>query len=172
MKRDHMAEGVDRDRRRFLGSAALTMTAAHLGMFGPPSPLRGFGGTGPSSPLGGFGGTGPSSPLGGFGGTSSVEAQNRPPRELAAIGRATEWLNSPRLSAESLLGKVVVVDFCTYTCINWLRTLPYVRAWAQKYTRGRPAESAECVVIGVHTPEFPFEKNVESVRTPARVGSS
>ena len=159
-----MAEGVDRDRRRFLGSAALTMTAAHLGMFGPPSPLRGFGGTGPPSPLRGFGGTGPPSPLGGFGGTSSVEAQNRPPRELAAIGRATEWLNSPRLSAESLLGKVVVVDFCTYTCINWLRTLPYVRAWAQKYTRGRPAESAECVVIGVHTPEFPFEKNVESVR--------
>ena len=78
-------------------------------------------------------------------------------RELAAIGRATEWLNTPRLTAASLLGKVVLVDFCTYTCINWLRTLPYIRAWAQKYRQ-------ELVVIGVHTPEFPFEHNVENVR--------
>ncbi|HJZ73377.1 MAG TPA: thioredoxin-like domain-containing protein [Vicinamibacterales bacterium] len=79
------------------------------------------------------------------------------PRELAAVGRATEWLNSPRLSTESLAGKVVLVDFCTYTCINWLRTLPYVRAWAQKYRQG-------LVVIGVHTPEFSFESNVDNVR--------
>src|SRR5262245_53442457 len=79
-----------------------------------------------------------------------LDANQRVPRELAAIGRATEWLNSPRLTAESLLGKVVVVDFCTYTCINWLRTMPYVRAWSQKYTEG-------AVVIGVHTPEFAFE---------------
>ena len=68
-------------------------------------------------------------------------------RELAAIGRAIEWLNSPRLTPASLAGKVVLVDFCTYTCINWLRTLPYVRAWSQKYRQG-------LVVIGVHTPEF------------------
>ncbi len=78
-------------------------------------------------------------------------------RELAALGRATEWLNSPRLTAASLLGKVVLVDFCTYTCINWLRQLPYVRAWAQKYRE-------KLVVIGVHTPEFAFERNVENVR--------
>jgi thiol-disulfide isomerase/thioredoxin len=58
---------------------------------------------------------------------------------------------------DSLLGKVVVVDFWTYTCINWLRTLPYVRAWAQKYKQG-------LVVIGVHTPEFPFEHNTDNVR--------
>jgi thiol-disulfide isomerase/thioredoxin len=78
-------------------------------------------------------------------------------RELTALGRAGEWLNSPRLTAEKLAGKVVLVDFCTYTCINWLRTLPYIRAWAQKYRQG-------LVVIGVHTPEFAFERNVDNVR--------
>jgi thiol-disulfide isomerase/thioredoxin len=78
-------------------------------------------------------------------------------RELTAIGRAREWLNSPRLMAEDLAGKVVLVQFCTYTCINWLRTLPYIRAWAQKYGR-------EFVVLGVHTPEFAFEQNVDNVR--------
>ena len=86
-----------------------------------------------------------------------LEAAQRVPRELAAIGSGTEWLNSPRLSAENLLGKVVAVDFCTYTCINWLRTLPYLRAWSKKYTRG-------AVVIGVHTPEFPFEQDLNNVR--------
>jgi thiol-disulfide isomerase/thioredoxin len=86
-----------------------------------------------------------------------AEAADREPREYAAIGRAAEWLNSPRLSATSLLGKVVLVDFWTYTCINWLRTLPYVRAWSQKYTQG-------LVVIGVHTPEFAFERNLDNVR--------
>jgi thiol-disulfide isomerase/thioredoxin len=87
----------------------------------------------------------------------AAEANQRVPRELAAIARATEWLNSPRFTAANLLGKVVLVDFCTYTCINWLRTLPYVRAWAQKYTQG-------LVVIGVHTPEFAFEKDLDNVR--------
>ncbi len=90
-----------------------------------------------------------------------VEANRRVPRELAAIGRATEWLNSPRLTAENLLGKVVVVDFCTYTCINWLRTLPYVRAWSQRYTQG-------AVVIGVHTPEFAFEHDIGNVGRAVR----
>jgi thiol-disulfide isomerase/thioredoxin len=87
----------------------------------------------------------------------TAEADNRDPRELAAIGRATEWINTPRLTAASLRGKVVLVDFWTYTCINWLRTLPYVRAWSQKYQR-------ELVIIGVHTPEYPFERNVDNVR--------
>ena len=82
-------------------------------------------------------------------------------RELAALGRATEWLNSPPLNSSSLAGKVVVVNFCTYTCINWLRTLPYIRAWAQKYRNG-------LVMIGVHTPEFGFEKNLDNVRRAAR----
>ena len=78
--------------------------------------------------------------------------------ELAAIGNAAEWLNSPRLTPANLAGKVVLVDFCTYTCINWLRTLPYIRAWASKY------KDHGLVVIGVHTPEFGFEKNVDNVR--------
>ena len=68
--------------------------------------------------------------------SAAWEANQRTPRELAGIGNATEWLNSPRLTSSSLAGKVVLVDFWTYTCINWLRTLPYVRAWAQKYREG------------------------------------
>jgi thiol-disulfide isomerase/thioredoxin len=71
---------------------------------------------------------------------------------------ATAWLNSPPLSAASLRGKVVLIDFWTYTCINWLRTLPYVRAWAEKY------REHGVVVIGVHTPEFSFEHDLENVR--------
>src|SRR5262245_58226110 len=82
-------------------------------------------------------------------------------RELDAVGRATEWLNSPRLTAESLVGKVVLVEFWTYTCINWLRTLPYVRVWAQKYRQG-------LTVVGVHTPEFAFEHDVDNVRRAVR----
>ena len=78
-------------------------------------------------------------------------------RELDAIGRASEWLNSPRLTADSLGGKVVLVQFWTYTCINWLRTLPYVRGWADKYNQG-------LVVVGVHTPEFSFEHDIDKVR--------
>ena len=76
---------------------------------------------------------------------------------LPGFDGATGWLNSPPLSAEGLRGKVVLVDFWTYTCINWLRTLAYVRAWAQKY------EEDGLVVIGVHTPEFPFERNVDNI---------
>jgi thiol-disulfide isomerase/thioredoxin len=71
---------------------------------------------------------------------------------------ATAWLNSPPLGAAELRGKVVLVDFWTYTCINWLRTLPYVRAWADKY------RDQGLVVIGAHTPEFEFEKDIDNVR--------
>ena len=78
-------------------------------------------------------------------------------RELTAIGRGREWFNSPPLTPEDLAGKVVLVQFCTYTCINWLRTLPYIRAWAQKYGK-------QCVVLGVHTPEFAFEHSADNVR--------
>jgi thiol-disulfide isomerase/thioredoxin len=78
--------------------------------------------------------------------------------ELAALERANEWLNSPPLTAPDLRGKVVLIDFWTYTCINWLRTLPYVRAWAEKY------RDQGLVVIGVHSPEFSFEKNINNVR--------
>ena len=116
-----MTRGIDHDRRRFLGTVAMTIAAAHLGKLG------------------------------------TVDAKDGGPLELAAVGSAAEWLNSPRLTPSSLAGRVVLVDFWTYTCINWLRTLPYRRAWAQKYRQG-------LVVIGVHTPEFGFEKNVDSVR--------
>ena len=78
--------------------------------------------------------------------------------ELASLARADAWLNSPPLTAPALRGKVVLVDFWTYTCINWLRTLPYVRAWAEKY------KDQGLVVIGVHAPEFRFEKNLDNVR--------
>lgn len=71
---------------------------------------------------------------------------------------ATEWLNSQPLTTPGLRGKVVLVDFCTYTCVNWLRTLPYVRAWVEKYT------PQGLVLIGVHTPEFAFEKDAVNVR--------
>jgi thiol-disulfide isomerase/thioredoxin len=82
--------------------------------------------------------------------------------ELASLERATEWLNSPPLSSEALRGKVVIVDFWTYTCINWLRTLPYVRAWHEKYS------NHGLVVIGAHSPEFTFEKNLDNVRRATR----
>jgi thiol-disulfide isomerase/thioredoxin len=78
--------------------------------------------------------------------------------QLPSLGSATEWLNSPPLTPAGLRGKVVLVEFWTYTCINWLRTLPYVRAWAQKY------KNQGLVVIGVHSPEFAFEKDVDNVR--------
>src|SRR5215216_4403956 len=82
--------------------------------------------------------------------------------ELASLGSASEWLNSPPLTAADLRGKVVLVDFWTYTCINWLRTLGYVRAWAEKY------EDRGLIVVGVHTPEFPFEHDVDNVRQAAK----
>src|SRR4051812_3842577 len=78
--------------------------------------------------------------------------------ELASLERADEWLNSPPLTASALRGKVVLIDFWTYTCINWRRTLPYVRAWAAKY------RAQGLVVIGVHAPEFAFEKYLNNVR--------
>jgi thiol-disulfide isomerase/thioredoxin len=77
---------------------------------------------------------------------------------LPSFDGATGWLNSPPLTPADLRGKVVVVDFWTYTCINWLRQLPYVRAWAEKYA------DQGLVVIGVQTPEFPFEKDADNVR--------
>jgi thiol-disulfide isomerase/thioredoxin len=81
---------------------------------------------------------------------------------LPSLGRATGWLNSQPLTTAGLRGKVVLVEFWTYSCINWLRTLPYVRAWAEKY------KDRGLVVIGVHAPEFEFEKDVDNVRRAAQ----
>src|SRR5262245_3561907 len=89
-------------------------------------------------------------------------AQTPPGGELASLDSATAWLNSEPLTAASLRGKVVLVDVWTFTCINWLRTMPYVRAWAEKY------KDQGLVVIGVHAPEFPVERDLDNVRRAAR----
>src|SRR6185437_2970094 len=72
---------------------------------------------------------------------------------MPSLGGAVTWINSPELNAKSLRGKVVLVDFWTYSCINCLRSLPYIEAWAQKY------KDQGLVVIGVHSPEFAFERD-------------
>ena len=78
--------------------------------------------------------------------------------ELTSLKWANAWINSKPVAPSDLNGKVVLVGFWTYTCINWIRTLPYVRAWSEKY------KEKGLVVIGVHTPEFSFEKNIDNVR--------
>ena len=82
--------------------------------------------------------------------------------ELPSLHGATGWLNSPPLTPAGLRGKVVLVNFWTYTCINWLRQLPYVRAWAAKYA------GQGLVVVGVHTPEFGFEHDPANVQRAVR----
>ncbi|MGO4808686.1 cytochrome c biogenesis protein DipZ [Cupriavidus sp. 2MCAB6] len=82
--------------------------------------------------------------------------------QLPALAGAVQWLNSPPLTVEGLRGKVVLVDFWTYSCINCLRTLPYVKAWAEKY------RDQGLVVIGVHAPEFAFERNIDNVKKATR----
>jgi thiol-disulfide isomerase/thioredoxin len=83
---------------------------------------------------------------------------DRPTVHIPSLDGATGWLNSEPLTPEGLRGSVVLVDFWTYTCINWLRTLPYIRAWGEKY------KEHGLVVLGVHTPEFPFEHDFGNVR--------
>src|SRR3569832_2206644 len=73
--------------------------------------------------------------------------------EFPSLASATGWLNSQPLTAAGLRGKVVLIDFWTYICINWRPSLPYVRAWSEKY------RDKGLVVIGVHSPEFAFEKD-------------
>jgi thiol-disulfide isomerase/thioredoxin len=97
-------------------------------------------------------------------GTRAGKAQTASTPRLAVEGNmppldgAAAWINSPPLKTADLRGKVVLIEFWTYTCINWRRQLPYVRAWADKY------RDKGLVVIGVHTPEFAFEKNIDNVR--------
>ena len=81
---------------------------------------------------------------------------------LPSFEGATGWLNSDPLTPDGLRGRVVLVDFWTYTCVNWLRTLPYLRAWAAKY------RDDGLTVIGVHTPEFGFEGNIDNVIAQSR----
>ncbi|MGO4302527.1 cytochrome c biogenesis protein DipZ [Cupriavidus sp. RAF12] len=82
--------------------------------------------------------------------------------QFPGLDGAVEWLNSPPLTAEGLRGKVVLIDFWTYSCINCLRALPYVKAWADKY------KDQGLVVIGVHAPEFAFERNIDNVKKATR----
>ncbi|KJK24422.1 thioredoxin [Burkholderiaceae bacterium 16] len=86
--------------------------------------------------------------------TPSVGNYGKAP-EFAGVD---QWLNSPPLTMSSLQGKVVLVDFWTYTCINCINTLPYVKQWYDKY------KDQGLVVVGVHTPEFPFEKSTDNVK--------
>jgi cytochrome c biogenesis protein CcdA/thiol-disulfide isomerase/thioredoxin len=109
--------------------------------------------------------TGSRSEIAGNGMTSAEADTPRPFRSnLSVEGRApslegaVEWLNSPPLTSEQLRGKVVLVDFWTYSCINCIRTVPYIRAWAEKY------KDQGLVVIGVHAPEFAFEKKIDNVK--------
>ena len=127
-----MSEAIDHDRRRLLGTAATAAAATRLGVFGSAVQQM------------------------------ACSAFRLPDEgELPSFGGATAWLNSTALTPSGLRGKVVLVEFWTYTCINWLRTMPYVRAWNEKYgSRG-------LVVIGVHSPEFAFEKDVANVRRAA-----
>jgi thiol-disulfide isomerase/thioredoxin len=105
----------------------------------------------------------PGQPATGVKQTSPAETRLPNEGEMPALTGATGWLNSRSLAAADLRGKVVLIDFWTYSCINWRRQLPYVRAWAEKY------KNQGLVVIGVHTPEFGFEKNIENVRQAAGV---
>jgi thiol-disulfide isomerase/thioredoxin len=97
----------------------------------------------------------------------TIAAHTSPPASLPVEGTlppltgAVEWLNSPPLSANELRGKVVVVNFWTYSCINCLRTLPYLKTWSKKY------RDQGLVVIGVHAPEFAFERGIGNVKRAA-----
>src|SRR5262249_22565204 len=122
-------------RRRFLGASAATLALAAAGL-----------GSGCAQAQAG----------------ASKLAQLLPSEgSLPSLDGATDWLNSPPLSAAGLHGKVVLVNFWTLTCINWLRQLPYVRAWSEKY------RDQGLLVLGVHTPEFSFEHNIDNVRRSA-----
>jgi thiol-disulfide isomerase/thioredoxin len=104
--------------------------------------------------------------------SDAVRAEDRGPADGAdtlwpaedefSLTGATDWLNSPPLTGADLRGRVVLVDFRTYTCINWLRSLPHVRAWEEAY------RDSGLVVVGVHSPEFSFEHDVDNVRRAMR----
>jgi thiol-disulfide isomerase/thioredoxin len=81
---------------------------------------------------------------------------------IPSLSTATTWINSGPIASEDLQGKTVAIDFWTYTCINWRRTVPYLKSWVERY------ESAGLVLIGVHSPEFEFEKDLDNVRQAVR----
>ena len=123
-----MSNETCHSRRRFLCNSAMTIAAAQLGLTGCAKAV------------------------------STTTGRLPVEGEFPSLSGANEWLNSQPLTPKGLRGKIVLVDFWTYTCVNWRRTLPYVRAWAEKY------KDHGLVVIGIHTPEFSFEHNVVNVR--------
>jgi thiol-disulfide isomerase/thioredoxin len=133
-----MSEEINHHRCRFLGTAAMTIAAAQFGIIETLTEDQSLAQKAPAA--------------------AKLPIEGK----MASLGGATEWLNSQPLAAARLRGNIVLIDFWTYTCINWLRTLPYVRAWAEKY------KDQGLVVIGVHSPEFEFEKNVDNVRRAAK----
>jgi thiol-disulfide isomerase/thioredoxin len=139
-----MSERINRHRRRFIGAVAITVAVSRLGLIGAKAQ------PGNAAPAG-VPSMKPQQ-------TTSAVVQLPYEGSFPSLDGAIAWLNSPPLTASALRGKIVLVDFWTYTCINWLRTLPYVRAWAQKY------HDNGLVVIGVHAPEFDVEKNLDNVR--------
>src|SRR3989442_4348145 len=123
-----MSEEINHDRRRFLHTAAMSIAAASVGMFGLPVQH-----------------------------VTPGEFQLPIEGELPSLASATGWLNSQPLTAGGLQRKVVLIDFWTYTCINLVRTLPYVRALAETY------KHQGLVVIGVHAPDFAFRRQIAKV---------
>ncbi|MEJ1962042.1 MAG: cytochrome c biogenesis protein CcdA [Gammaproteobacteria bacterium] len=101
---------------------------------------------------------------GAMSGAMSGKPPGAPPVEgdLPSLSGAVAWLNSPPLTTEGLRGKVVLIDFWTYSCINCLRTLPYLKAWYDRY------KDHGLTIVGVHTPEFAFEKDEANVRRAVR----
>src|SRR3712207_2435569 len=81
---------------------------------------------------------------------------------IPSLAGATEWIGSQPLERDDLRGSIVLFDFWTFTCVNWIRTAPYRRAWAERYG------DYGLIVVGVHTPEFPFETDVDGIRTAIR----
>jgi thiol-disulfide isomerase/thioredoxin len=148
---------IPRSRRHVLGAATVAMATAGAAL---ARVLRGEGSV-PDSPTDAL----PSRLTGFF---RSIAHQLPDAAALPVEGHlpsfagATGWLNSDPLTPEGLRGRVVLADFWTYTCVNWLRTLPYVRAWAAKYA------DQGLTTIGVHTPEFNFERDVDNIVAQAR----
>ena len=120
---------LEQNRRRFLGSSAMAIVATHLGLTGCAN-------------------------------AQSNESAVRlvPEGSMPSLAGATEWVNSRSLTTANLRGKVVLINFWTFSCINSLRQLPYLRAWAAKY------KDQGLVVVGIQSPEFEFEKNLDDVR--------
>jgi thiol-disulfide isomerase/thioredoxin len=151
-----MSEEIDHHRHHLLGTAAMMIAAIALASIAVGKSWLPF--TGPSGAT--------------LAENKRVVHQMTPAAvrlpiegEMPSLGGATGWLNSPPLTAAGLRGKVVLIDIWTYSCINWLRSLPYVSAWAEKY------KDQGLVVIGVHSPEFAFEHNVDNVLRAAKAMS-